>query len=77
MGIRVLAEFEHTSSSADPHRGNTVQILPENFSPEPPRYLCDGVFEKQDGLGCLRGVATALGIQALILILALAAWKLY
>jgi hypothetical protein len=60
MSTRPLANFEHTSAKADLHHGSRLQAIPGSLSLEPPRYVYDGSPEEADGLGCLRGIATAL-----------------
>ena len=77
MGIQVLPNFQDASPSAGLHLVTSTQTITDQLPFELPRYSADIAPEEQDDLGCMRGVAWALGIQALLVILALGFWKLH
>jgi hypothetical protein len=76
MSIGLFPTLDRISSAAAQQRDRKLQLVPESFPPEGVHFHPKISLAKQDGLGCLRGVVTALGIQAAILVLALAIWKL-
>jgi hypothetical protein len=76
MGIQVLPNFENGS----PRSGLQIvggRDFSEQLPLELPRYLADTVPEEQeDGLGCMRGIAMAFGLQAVIVAVIFGLWRL-
>jgi hypothetical protein len=48
----------------------------EQLPMELPRYLADSIPEEQDSLGCIRGIAMAFSLQAVIIAVIFGIWKL-
>ncbi len=75
MGIHVLPSFHHPSAKSGPQlvaRPAANEHLPFEL----PRYSVDARSEDRDGLGCMRGVAMALVIQAVFAALVFGIWEL-
>ncbi len=75
MGIHVLPSFNQPSPKSGPQlvaRSAANEQLPFEL----PRYSVDVRSEESDGLGCMRGVAMALVIQAFFAALVFGIWEL-
>ena len=76
MGIHVLPSFDHASRKPGPHLVTARRDISEQLPFELPRYSADAHSEERDGLGCMRGVAMALVIQAFFAALVFGIWEL-
>jgi hypothetical protein len=75
MGIQALPNPENRCHRTTLHVVGGRDFT-EQLPMELPRYLTDPVPEEQDGLGCIRGIAVAFGLQTAIVALIFAIWKL-
>jgi hypothetical protein len=76
MGIHVLPSIENGTPRS------SLQVVggrdfSEQLPLEAPRYLADAIPEEhEDGLGCVRGIAMAFGLQAVIVAVIFVVWRL-
>lgn len=78
MGVQVLPNFQSRPARSGLHLvTEQPAAIMERFSLELPHYASSEPSEAHDPLGCLRGIAIALGLQAAVVLGALGMWKLH
>lgn len=77
MGVRVLPNLQDRPASSGLRLVTAPPATAERLPLELPHYASDEPREDRDPLGCVRGVAIALGLQAAVILLIFGLWKLH
>ena len=78
MGVQVLPNFQNQPARSGLHLvTEQPSATMERFSLELPHYASSEPAEARDLLGCMRGIAIALGLQIAVVLSAIGIWKLH
>jgi hypothetical protein len=77
MGVQVLPNLQDRPARSGLHLVAAQPAVAERLSLELPHYASNELSEDRDPLGCVRGVAIALGLQGAVMLLAFGLWKLH
>lgn len=78
MGVQVLPSFQASPARSGLHLVTEQPAASmERFTIELPRYASTEPEEKSDPLGCVRGIAIAVALQAAVVLAAFGLWKLH
>jgi hypothetical protein len=74
MGMQVFPNFDNGSTRGGLHVVAGREFT-EHLPLELPRYLTESIPDEPDGLGCIRGIAMAIGFQAFIVLVIFGFWR--
>jgi len=78
MGVQVLPSFQNQPVRSGLHLVTEQPAAAmERFSLELPHYASSEPAEADDSLGCMRGIAIALGLQIAVVLAVVGMWKLH